>query len=267
MTPETSRLASELLPLARNVAQAAGQLLMQRPAHFDLTEKSVAIDFATQMDEKAEALIVEGILAARPDDGIIGEEGAARESRSGITWVIDPLDGTVNYFYGLPGWNVSVAARDDEGSLVGVVYAPTINSLWHAVRGGGAFHNGQKIRATSGVSLDRALIGTGFAYDVAHRTEQIAMVASLLPRVRDIRRMGSAAVDLCHVGMGSLDAYFERGLHEWDWAAGALVATEAGGQVAHLVRIGDGDGSRKLTVAAGPGLFDSLQEALARVEL
>ena len=113
MTPETSRLASELLPLAHSVAQAAGQLLMQRPTHFDLTEKSVAIDFATQMDEKAEALIVESILAARPDDGIIGEEGAARESRSGITWVIDPLDGTVNYFYGLPGWNVSVAARDD----------------------------------------------------------------------------------------------------------------------------------------------------------
>jgi myo-inositol-1(or 4)-monophosphatase len=247
------------------------------------------------MDEKAETLIVESILAARPDDGIIGEEGAARESKSGITWVIDPLDGTVNYFYGLPGWNVSVAARDDEGSLVGVVYAPTINSLWHAVRGEGAFHNGEKIRATSGVTLDRALIGTGFAYDVTHRTEQIAMVASLLPRTRDIRRMGSAAVDLCHVGMGSLDAYFERGLlprtrdirrmgsaavdlchvgmgsldayferglHEWDWAAGALVATEAGAQVAHL-----GDGARKLTVAAGPGLFDALQEALAGVVL
>ena len=262
MTPETSRLASELLPLAHKVAQAAGQLLMQRPAHFALTEKSVAIDFATQMDKKAETLIVEGILAARPDDGIIGEEGAARKSRSGITWVIDPLDGTVNYFYGLPGWNVSVAARDEEGSLVGVVNAPTINSLWHALRGGGAFHNGQKIRATSDVSLDRALIGTGFAYDVSDRTEQIAMVASLLPRVRDIRRMGSAAVDLCHVGMGALDAYFERGLHEWDWAAGALVATEAGGQVAHL-----GDGARKLTVAAGPGLFDALQEALAGLAL
>ena len=261
MTPETSRLASELLPLAHKVAQAAGELLMQRPAHFDLTEKSVAIDFATQMDEKAEALIVESILAERPDDGIIGEEGAARESKSGITWVIDPLDGTVNYFYGLPGWNVSIAARDSEGSLVGVVNAPTINSLWHAVRGEGAFHNGEKIRATSGVSLDRALIGTGFAYDVADRTEQIAMVASLLPHVRDIRRMGSAAVDLCHVGMGALDAYFERGLHQWDWAAGALVVTEAGAQVAHV-----GDGARKLTVAAGPGLFDALQEALARVE-
>lgn len=262
MTPETSPLSAELLALAHDVAGQAAQLLMARPSHFDLTEKSTAIDFATQMDEKAEALIVETILRARPDDGIVAEEGAARVSKSGITWVIDPLDGTVNYFYGLPGWNVSIAARDQVGSLVGVVAAPTINSLWHAVRGEGAFHNGEKIRSTSSVSLDRALLGTGFAYDVADRTEQIAMVASLLPRVRDIRRMGSAAVDLCHVGMGALDGYFERGLKEWDWAAGALVATEAGAQVAHL-----GDGARKLTVAAGAGLFDELQAALAGVEI
>lgn len=262
MTPETSPLSAELLALAHDVAGQAAQLLMARPSHFDLTEKSTAIDFATQMDEKAEALIVESILRTRPDDGIVAEEGAARVSKSGITWVIDPLDGTVNYFYGLPGWNVSIAARDEAGSLVGVVAAPTINSLWHAVRGEGAFHNGEKIRSTSSVSLDRALLGTGFAYDVADRTEQIAMVASLLPRVRDIRRMGSAAVDLCHVGMGALDGYFERGLKEWDWAAGALVATEAGAQVAHL-----GDGARKLTVAAGAGLFDELQAALAGVEI
>jgi myo-inositol-1(or 4)-monophosphatase len=258
MTPETSRLASELQQLAESVAIAAGDLLMDRPSSFELSEKTTAIDFATQMDLKAETLIVQRLLAARPDDGIIGEEGAARVSTSGITWVIDPLDGTVNYFYGLPGWNVSIAARDSEGSLVGVVYAPTINSLWHAVRGAGAFHNGEKIRSTTQVSLDRALLGTGFAYDVAERTEQIAMVASLLPRTRDIRRMGSAAVDLCHVGMGALDGYFERGLKEWDWAAGALIATEAGAHVAHL-----GDGARKLTLAAGPGLFQRLQEALA----
>ena len=264
MTPEPSRLASELQQLAQSVAIATGELLMQRPSHFDLTEKSTAIDFATQMYEQAEALIVESILGARPDDGIIGEEGTARPSNSGITWVIDPLDGTVNYFYGLPGWNVSIAARDAEGSLVGVVAAPTINSLWYAIRGGGAFHNGQKIRCTSQVSLDRALLGTGFAYDVADRTEQIAMVAALLPRSRDIRRMGSAAVDLCHVGMGALDGYFERGLKEWDWAAGALVATEAGAGVAHL---GDlEDGARKLTVAGGPGLFQVLQDALLGLE-
>ena len=252
----------ELLDLARRVGADAAALLMDRPPAFEIEEKSTAIDIVTQMDKKAETFIVQSILAARPDDGMIGEEGAAIESTSGITWVIDPLDGTVNYFYGLPGWNVSIAARDEAGSLVGVVAAPTINSLWHAVRGEGAFHNGEKIRSTSHISLDRALLGTGFAYDVADRSEQIAMVASLLPRVRDIRRMGSAAVDLCHVGMGALDGYFERGLKEWDWAAGALVATEAGAQVAHL-----GDGARKLTVAAGPGLFDELQAGLAGLAL
>lgn len=262
MTPETSPIAAELLALAHDAAGQAAELLMARPSHFDLTEKSTAIDFATQMDEKAEALIVETILRARPDDGIVAEEGAARVSKSGITWVIDPLDGTVNYFYGLPGWNVSIAARDQAGSLVGVVAAPTINSHWHALRGGGAFHNGEKIRSTSSISLDRALLATGFAYDVADRSDQIAMVASLLPHVRDIRRMGSAAVDLCHVGMGALDGYFERGLKEWDWAAGALVATEAGAQVGHL-----GNGARTLTVAAGTGLFNELQAALAGVQI
>lgn len=261
MTQKTSPLAAELLAIAHDAASQAAQLLMQRPTHFELTEKSTAIDFATQMDEKAEALIVASILRARPDDGIVAEEGAARESKSGIRWVIDPLDGTVNYFYGLPGWNVSIAALDQHGSLAGVVAAPTINSLWHATRGQGAFHNGQQIRSTSHISLDRALLGTGFAYDVADRAEQIAMVSSLLPRVRDIRRMGSAAVDLCHVGMGALDGYFERGLKEWDWAAGALIATEAGAKVHHL-----GQGARKLTVAAGPGLFDQLQDALAGVD-
>jgi myo-inositol-1(or 4)-monophosphatase len=247
-----------LLDLALRVGKKAAELLSDRPAVLEISTKSSDVDIVTQMDKAAEELIVSSILAERPDDGMIGEEGADRTSTSGITWVIDPLDGTVNYFYGLPGWNVSIAARDSEGSLVGVVYAPTINSLWHAVRGAGAFHNGEKIRSTTQVSLDRALLGTGFAYDVADRTEQIAMVASLLPRTRDIRRMGSAAVDLCHVGMGALDGYFERGLKEWDWAAGALVATEAGAHVAHL-----GDGARKLTVAAGPGLFEVLQEALA----
>lgn len=262
MTPETSRLASELLQLAKSAAITAGNLLMDRPSSFELNEKTTAIDFATQMDIKAERLIVQSLLAARPNDGIIGEEGAARASTSGITWVIDPLDGTVNYFYGLPGWNVSIAARDSEGSLVGVVNAPTINSMWHAIRGEGAFHNGKKIRSTTDISLDRALLGTGFAYDVSDRTAQIAMVASLLPRTRDIRRMGSAAVDLCHVGMGALDGYFESGLKEWDWAAGALIATEAGALVAHL-----GDGARKLTLAAGRGLFQTLEEALTGVEI
>jgi len=130
---------SELLDLALSIARKAGDLLMDRPASWDLTVKSTAIDIATQMDLASEKLIVEGILAARPDDGIIGEEGASRASKSGVTWVIDPVDGTVNYFYGLPGWAISIAAKAESGTVVGVVHSPTVNATWHASKGGGAF--------------------------------------------------------------------------------------------------------------------------------
>ena len=253
MTPETSRLASELLPLARTVAQAAGQLLMQRPTHFDLTEKSVAIDFATQMDKKAEALIVEGILATRPDDGIIGEEGASRESKSGVTWVIDPVDGTVNYFYGIPGWAVSIAAKDENGTLVGVVHSPTVNSTWHASKGGGAFLNNVKIACNNPVDLNRALLSSGFAYDVKNRIEQLKIVNVLLPQIRDLRRIGSAAADICHVATGLVDGYFETGLFEWDLAAAELIAREAGATVTTRPWHG-----LNLTVAAGPHLSEAL---------
>ncbi len=148
----------DLLELAKKVGTEAAALLMDRPPAFEIEEKSTAIDIATQMDKKAETFIVQSLLAARPDDGIIGEEGAAVESKSGITWVIDPLDGTVNYFYGLPGWNVSIAAKDKDGSVVGVVVAPTINSTWWASRGGGAFFNGSKIKTNEPVEFNRAFI-------------------------------------------------------------------------------------------------------------
>jgi len=209
----------ELLDLARTVGAEAAALLMDRPPAFEIEEKSTAIDIVTQMDKKAETFIVQSILAVRPDDGMIGEEGAEIESKSGITWVIDPLDGTVNYFYGLPGWNVSIAAKDRAGSVVGVVTAPTINSTWWASRGGGAFFNGSKIKVNEPVEFNRAFIGTGFQYDVAHRIRQIENVGRMLPLIRDIRRSGAAAVDICSVAMGALDAYFEDGLKEWDWAA------------------------------------------------
>jgi len=216
---------AELLELARKVGLDAGALLMERPPAFEIESKSTAIDIATQMDKKAEKFIVESLLAARPDDGIIGEEGSAVESKSGITWVIDPLDGTVNYFYGLPGWNVSIAAKDKDGSIVGVVTAPTINSTWWATRGGGAFYNGHQIHCNDPIALDRSLIATGFQYDVSHRISQLEDFSKLVPIVRDLRRNGAAAVDLCHVAMGALDGYYEAGLKEWDWAAGAVVAT------------------------------------------
>ena len=147
---------SELLDLALRIARQAGDLLVDRPASWDLTVKSTAIDIATKMDIASEKLIVESILAARPDDGIIGEEGASRESKSGVTWVIDPVDGTVNYFYGLPGWAVSIAAKDESGTLVGVVHSPTVNATWHASKGGGAFLNNVKIACNDPIELNRA---------------------------------------------------------------------------------------------------------------
>lgn len=246
----------ELLGLALTAAKQAGDLLMKRPLIFEVTSKSVAIDIATQMDRDSEKLIVDLLLTARPKDGIIGEEGTSRPSSSGITWVIDPVDGTVNYLYGLPGWSISIAAKDESGVLVGVVHSPTIGSTWTATRGGGAFFNSRPIQCNELVDLDLALIGTGFAYDVRERVEQGRVVAALLPKIRDIRRIGSAAVDICYVAMGAFDGYFEIGLKEWDLAAAALVAAESGALVS--------TDSHDLTCCAGPGLYRQLVEALER---
>ena len=250
-----NQVSAELLELAESVAKATGSLLMNRPDTFTLTEKSSAVDFATQMDQQAEKMIVEKLLAARPDDGIVAEEGSARESKSGITWVIDPIDGTVNYLYGLPGWNISIAAKDKDGVVVGVVYAPTLNGLWSAIRSQGATYNGKKIKCNDPVPLDRALIATGFAYDLTLRIGQGQAMANLLPKIRDLRRNGAAAVDLCYVAMGAVDAYFEASLKEWDLAAGGLIATEAGAKISGK---GGRAPDRELTVCAGPALHAAL---------
>lgn len=245
----------ELVSLAEEVARSAGALLMQRPDSFTFTEKSSAVDFATQMDQQAESLIVKSLLAARPDDGIIAEEGAAHSSKSGITWVIDPLDGTVNYLYGLPGWNISIAAKNSEGVIAAVVFAPTINSLWKATKGGGAFLNNNSIKCNDPVNLNLALIATGFSYDLELRKEQGKRMQRLIPQIRDLRRNGAAAVDLCYVAMGAVDAYFESSLKEWDFAAGGLIATEAGALISGRTG-GSPDGD--MVVCAGPSLHAQL---------
>ena len=243
----------EILKLALRIAREAGDLLINRPAAWELKEKSTAIDIATQMDIACEKLIVEAILAVRPDDGIIGEEGANRPGTSGITWVIDPDDGTVNYFYGLPGWNISIAAKDADGVFVGVVHAPTIASTWHATRMGGAFLNGVKIDCNNPVELSRALISTGFAYEIKDRTHQIEIINRIIAKIRDIRRMGAAATDLCAVATGMVDGYLETGLKEWDLAAGSLIAREAGAVVTTQMWRG-----LELSIAAGPALHAQL---------
>jgi myo-inositol-1(or 4)-monophosphatase len=257
----TTEEKSAILDLAVGIAKAAGTLLSTRPENFDLETKSSVIDFATQMDKASEELIVSKILAARPGDGIIAEEGSATSSTSGVTWVIDPLDGTVNYFYGLAGWNISIAAKTASGVQVGVVYAPSIDSLWTATKGGGAFLNGKPIRCNDPVELSRALVGTGFSYDVAKRVSQAEMVSKLLPRVRDLRRIGAGAVDICSVATGRLDAFYEFGLNEWDFAAGGLVATEAGALVTGFV--GEPAG-KEMVIAAGPGLHEQLLKIITK---
>lgn len=249
--------SNEILDLALSMAHNAGVLLMNRPLSWDLTLKSTAIDIATQMDLASEKLIVDAIRAARPHDAIIGEEGANREGTSGLTWVIDPVDGTVNYFYGLPGWSISIAVKDLNGVLVGVVHSPTTQSTWHAQRGGGAFLNNVEIGCNDPIELNRALLSSGFAYDVNIRGEQLKIINALLPKIRDLRRIGSAAADICHVATGLVDGYFETGLYEWDLAAAELIAREAGATVVTKRWHG-----LNLTVAAGPHLFEQLSAAI-----
>ena len=254
---------SELLllqDLAEKIAREAGQLLRDRPSKFTLDQKSGLHDFATQMDHKSEALITERIRSARPDDGLLGEEGAAQESRSGFTWVIDPIDGTVNYLYGIPGWCVSIAVKDGEGFAVGVVYSPMTEMLWKAARGHGAFLNDEKIHCNDPVEINRALLGTGFAYDITRRNSQATLVKDLLPQIRDIRRLGACAVDISMVGSGQLDGFLEAGVFEWDIAAACVIATEAGARVNRRKVWGQ---KKEFIIVAGPALHADLEAVIS----
>ena len=223
--------------------------------------KTSGTDMVTDMDRASEALLAGTILAARPDDAFLGEEGTAGVGSTGVRWVVDPLDGTTNYLYGFPAWAVSVAAEVDGRAAVGVVYDPSHDEMFTAVRGGGARCNQRPLRVQGPADLATALVATGFSYDAATRGLQAAELAQLLPSVRDVRRAGAAALDLCWVALGRVDLYFERGIQPWDWAAGSLVATEAGAVVTDL-----GDG----TVVAAPAQLNDaflrlLAEARARL--
>ena len=250
----------DLLEIATRAAAAAAQFLVDGWATRSVVStKSSGTDVVTQMDRGSEALLVEAILASRPDDAILGEEGGSREGTSGVRWVIDPLDGTVNYLYGFPVWAVSVAAEVDGEPVVGVVHAPALGTVWRGATGHLAEANGTGIHASGCDDLAMALVGTGFGYEAAVRAAQGEVVAGLLPRVRDIRRAGAAAVDMCWVAQGVLDAYFERGTHLWDRAAAMVICREAGAQVGGLT---GGPASDAMTVAAAPGVYPNLQKAL-----
>jgi myo-inositol-1(or 4)-monophosphatase len=221
---------AELSGLARRTAAEAAALIQRMRAEaVDVAgTKSSATDVVTRADLAAEDLIRERILAARPDDGFIGEEGQDVRSTSAVTWVVDPIDGTVNYLYGLPHYAVSIAAQVASETVVGVVRAPVLGAEFWAVRGRGSFRGDARLQVRQGSDWSAALVATGFGYEAAIRERQGRAVAALLPQIRDIRRLGSCALDICAVAEGMVDAYVESGPNLWDHAAAALVAQEAG---------------------------------------
>jgi myo-inositol-1(or 4)-monophosphatase len=219
-----------LREIAEAVAREAGHQLRDAFAgpRVNVTAKSSPTDLVSEADHAAERLIRERLASARPGDGFLGEEGGDAEGSSGLRWVVDPLDGTINFLFGIPQWAVSIACEDSEGTLAGVIYDPMRDELWTAERDGPALLDGREIHGSERSDLATTLVATGFGYDAAVREYQAGIVAELLPQVRDIRRFGSAALDLAWTAAGRYDAFYERGLNAWDLAAGELLCRRAG---------------------------------------
>lgn len=255
----------ELMDVALRLAREAGELVRKGRSSAEVAAtKSSDVDIVTQMDLASETLLRERIAQWRPDDAILGEEGDDTVGTSGITWVLDPIDGTVNYLYGIPHYAVSVAAvtgdvRNGEWTRVAGALVDGDGVEWKAALGHGSYRNGVRLMRKGGPGLSGTLLATGFQYVAERRVAQGNIVTQMLGQVRDIRRLGSAAVDLCLVAAGTIDAYYEHGLHPWDFAAGALVASEAGLRVAG---IDGGDADSHLLIAAIPEVWDELRDAL-----
>jgi myo-inositol-1(or 4)-monophosphatase len=247
-----------LLELAESAARRAGELLLDRfsrPAS-GVGSKTTPTDLVSDADRASEALLLEVVAKHRPHDGVLAEESGDVESISGLRWVIDPLDGTVNFLYGIPIWSVSIAVEDSEGGLVGVVHDPNRDETFTAERGGGARLNGTPIQVNHGAEASTALVGTGFSYDPSARAAQADVLRRVLPWVRDIRRPGSAAIDLAYVACGRLDGFFESVMEPYDKAAGILLITEAGGVVSDLPSPLRGSSG---VLAGAPKLHDQLK--------
>lgn len=254
--------SGELRALAEAVAREAGALLREafHGPELRVSAKSTPTDLVSEADHNAERLIRARIESARPDDGILGEEGGDRAGTSGVRWVVDPLDGTVNFLFGIPQWAVSIAAEDERGALVGVVYDPMRDELFSAERDSLPTLDGRPITPSNKRDMATALVGTGFGYDAAVRRAQSVVAARLLPEVRDLRRFGAAAIDLAWTACGRLDAYYEHGLNPWDLAAGGLICERAGLEVRPLEPVGP---SAPGVLVAPSALADALAPWLA----
>jgi myo-inositol-1(or 4)-monophosphatase len=272
--PRTPVDPAELLALAVDVAREAGDLVAagRADAAVAVAVKSTPTDVVTAVDKASEELITGRLLAARPDDGLLGEEGAARTGSSGVRWLVDPIDGTVNFLYDLPAYAVSIAAEVDGVVVAGAVLNVATGELFTASAGGGAYVSGparpgstgarRRLTGSSPKSLEQTLVATGFGYRVEQRRAQGEAVARLLPRVRDIRRFGSAALDLCAAAAGRVDAYYELDLNPWDHAAGALVAAEAGLTVTGLP---GRPFAEPMAMAAAPSVADAFVDLVAEL--
>ncbi len=243
-----------LMELALDLASGAAAI-HRRGITGEVDTKSSATDPVTQVDRDSERLILEGIARARPDDGVLGEEGARRDGTSGFRWVIDPLDGTVNYLYGFPSHAVSIGVEFGGVPVVGVVHDTALGEVYRARRGGGAFRDDVPIRPNDVSDPARALVATGFAYEPRVRRSQAEVLTGVIDRVRDIRRAGSAAIDMCWTASGRVDAYYETGPHPWDVTAGLVIVREAGGTAAY-------DPVNNRIMASAPGLWAPLGDLL-----
>jgi myo-inositol-1(or 4)-monophosphatase len=257
MTDTAGPLAIELLGVAEDLARRAGEMALagRKRGLQDVSTKTSRTDMVTEYDKASEELIYAGLRASRPLDSIVGEEGASHSGTNDITWFIDPIDGTSNFLYDIPLWAVSIGARQKGAAIAGAVYVAAAGEMFTATRGGGAHLNGTPISCNLEARLETALVATGFSYAPESRPIQANRVAKMIGRIRDIRRFGAAAVDMCYVACGRLDGYFEENLHEWDIAAGDLIAREAG------CRTGDFRGGPirpAETMTASPAIFEAL---------
>jgi myo-inositol-1(or 4)-monophosphatase len=255
--------SGEALEIAVGAARVAAALLVARfggPAA-GLRAKSSATDMVSEADERAERAIVSYIRERRPDDALVAEEGSQAVGHSGIRWYIDPLDGTTNYLYGVPHWAVTICCADADGALAGVVYDPLRDELFNGTRGGGARLGSRRLATTTKVDLATALVATGFGYSAAQRSTQGRILGHVVSEVRDVRRFGSAALDLAYVAAGRWDGYFESVDKPWDWMAGGLLVREAGGRVSELTPM---DPALPRIVASGALLHDDFLALLAK---